>query len=951
MNQQVTRSSSRVPAATPEVIEGWEVYRLEGVLNSSYAKEMEERVRRTNEGCVTLMREAQGAAMYFQIELNQDHKLENAKAIPPDQIVGILYSSVEEEQSADKHAVIYKEDIRMRNGVAQVALTEQDTSAPYSVSGYGDRYLSNFWFATQNCVQPNCRSTWIRLPGSSRGELEVVVVYTNRQVEANTLLTMDFNTISGNIRGFRGRSGETRPPRMPDGKLGEALLFMFREKVHKCRCDPTCDKMLLKNRLSLNNLTQAEEYARVLTPKEQSGDDSNDVLGMIGGRCMLSTPSSAKQVKGRKRERSVPGGSDGRPERGERPVQQRAEDEAGKNSGEDVRSPPRDRADRRARPRNGNKEGTAPSAGSGGGLPPGSRSMACVQTLKKGGNAHHSKAAGGLSGIDQMRMAEIDEASKTSNLRGQIQEDCNGGMRRDDAGSGLSERRRDPGPHEAEDGSGTVSLRSPSNSSSRGNQSEISSTVEGIRHVRNSSRGASRSNASLERSRPSLGIGANDVGRNPLVDQELDISGAVQAHGVRIRASFEREIRVQTTDEGRRVTTRNTEETDLAFEKKHVAAYNETRRSAPGAESERVNHRVGNTAVLQSRGNQAFAGVRLSAGIRRAIQPPLSEGSSIQDSEKEARSTPARPLPSLATRLHDQTMHHPKDLRDAKRWVKEDFSTLHESSDASGEMPALSPTVCQLTETWERATAAVEAANLRSGEVNAQTDRNRLETCFGDLDATRRNIGGDSRTSAGASSLSAERSRRRDRSEIVYGPGGPARPLRDGSRSPTLNNLETTRILQSLIQQASAYGAGSSMRSQAANPTGHDEVADLLSTAILRTWQNLSGANALGMMGEERTIQREARAPRFTLAARGGKLDREMDRHLGINMRSSSGRAAHLTFARDWNIRDEHGELRRPGLEHKRSQELEDKTETESDGADEYSACGGGFKNNEPDKG
>ena len=235
--------------------------------------------------------------------------------------------------------------------------------------------------------------------------------------------------------------------------------------------------------------------------------------------------------------------------------------------------------------------------------------MAHVPTLKKGGNARHPEAASGLSGIDQMRMTEVDEASKTSNLRGQIQEDCNGGMRRDDAGSGLSERRRGPGPHEAEDGSGTVSLRSPSNSSSRGNQSEISPIVEGIRHVRNSSRGASRSDARFKGSRPSLGDGANDVGQDSFVDPELDISGAVQAHGVWIRASSEREIRVQTTDEGRRVTTRNTEETDFAFEKKYVAANNETRRSDPGAESERVNHRVGNTAVLQSRRNQAAAGV------------------------------------------------------------------------------------------------------------------------------------------------------------------------------------------------------------------------------------------------------------------------------------------------------------------------------------------------------
>jgi hypothetical protein len=72
-----------------------------------------------------------------------------------------------------------------------------------------------------------------------------------------------------------------------------------------------------------------------------------------------------------------------------------------------------------------------------------------------------------------------------------------------------------------------------------------------------------------------------------------------------------------------------------------------------------------------------------------------------------------------------------------------------------------------------------------------------------------------------------------------------------------------------------------------------------------------------------------------------------MDRHLGIRTQNSVGRAKHLTFTDDWNVRDEHGEVRRPSLEHKRIQEPEEKTETESGSADEFTACGGGFKNTE----
>jgi hypothetical protein len=100
------------------------------------------------------------------------------------------------------------------------------------------------------------------------------------------------------------------------------------------------------------------------------------------------------------------------------------------------------------------------------------------------------------------------------------------------------------------------------------------------------------------------------------------------------------------------------------------------------------------------------------------------------------------------------------------------------------------------------------------------------------------------------------------------------------------------------------------------------------------------------MMGEKRTTPREVSTPRFASATRGG-LDREMDRLLGIRTQNSVGRAKHLTFTDDWNVRDEHGEVRRPGLEHKRIQDPEEKTETESGSADEFTACGGGFKNTE----
>ena len=78
---------------------------------------------------------------------------------------------------------------------------------------------------------------------------------------------------------------------------------------------------------------------------------------------------------------------------------------------------------------------------------------------------------------------------------------------------------------------------------------------------------------------------------------------------------------------------------------------------------------------------------------------------------------------------------------------------MHQGNGARGKMPSLPSTVRQLAVARERTEADVQAANLRRGEVFAQIDRDRLEPSIGDLDATRRNISGDTRASTGAGCL------------------------------------------------------------------------------------------------------------------------------------------------------------------------------------------------------
>ena len=567
---------------------------------------------------------------------------------------------------------------------------------------------------------------------------------------------------------------------------------------------------------------------------------------------MQPTSSNGKQVNERKRSRTGQEGNDGQTQRREHLVQQRTEYEAASDSetSEGVgRRLPGDSVDRCTWPGSRDKEGTATGSGSSRSLPPRGRGMARVSTFKKGGNAHHSETKSGLSGIDKMRLAESDATSETGDMRKQIQEDGYGAMRRNDACGGLRGRRSNSTTAELEDCRGALPHGGSPDSTSGRIQSTISSAVEGFRHVQHSPRGASRSDAGFKGPRSGLGAGANDVRRLSLFDTELHSGGTVQTHGLRLRAPFKRKIRIQASDEGRRLTSRDTEETDSTFEKKHAAQIDEARRTDSSTKSERADHSVRNATVLQGRRDQALASMRLLTGIRRAVQSTIQAGSSVQDSEKEARSVTARTLPSPAARLNAQTVHHTPAFRDAKSRNEEALPTMHQGNGARGEMPSLPSTVRQLAVARERTEADVQAANLRRGEVFAQIDRDRLEPSIGDLDATRRNISSDTRASTGAGALPSERTRRRDRSEVVHGSGGSARSLRDGASATTLNNVATAHSLQSLIQRASAYGAGPSSRSQLANSTGHAEVADLLDTAILRTLQNLPGAGALGMMG------------------------------------------------------------------------------------------------------
>ena len=69
-----------------------------------------------------------------------------------------------------------------------------------------------------------------------------------------------------------------------------------------------------------------------------------------------------------------------------------------------------------------------------------------------------------------------------------------------------------------------------------------------------------------------LGAGAHDARSAPLADTELGGSGAISAHGLRISTTPQREIGVQTYDEGGRVASGDPTTTDHAAFKEHAPA-------------------------------------------------------------------------------------------------------------------------------------------------------------------------------------------------------------------------------------------------------------------------------------------------------------------------------------------------------------------------------------------
>jgi hypothetical protein len=81
-------------------------------------------------------------------------------------------------------------------------LNEQDTASSGTVPGYGkDCSILNFWYVTQQCMAPNCQAIWTRLQGGTGNELWIAVLHASRGLEANTVLMMDYNELSGNISG------------------------------------------------------------------------------------------------------------------------------------------------------------------------------------------------------------------------------------------------------------------------------------------------------------------------------------------------------------------------------------------------------------------------------------------------------------------------------------------------------------------------------------------------------------------------------------------------------------------------------------------------------------------------------------------------------------------------------------------------------------------------------
>jgi hypothetical protein len=121
------------------------------------------------------VRRIHSAARHFQLRLDDQHRLVTTKPIFAGQELGTLFSGAMHEDDANMLTIAYREDVPTSDGIARLALTPQDNSDLQS--GHDEEgYVSNFWFAKQNYVRPNCRTVWTLLPGGSGRKLWVVSV-------------------------------------------------------------------------------------------------------------------------------------------------------------------------------------------------------------------------------------------------------------------------------------------------------------------------------------------------------------------------------------------------------------------------------------------------------------------------------------------------------------------------------------------------------------------------------------------------------------------------------------------------------------------------------------------------------------------------------------------------------------------------------------------------------
>ena len=943
MAQRATRSSTKVREASQEDVEGWHIYRVEGTVWPGTARELEGLAAATNQKGQTLVREVHGAAKQYRIMLDTENNLFAEQAIPSGTAVGLFFCSVSDAGHSTEVDFLYKQDVLLGGASRGLTLGVQEINGPRHVSGYGnDGFISNFWYATQQCETPNCHPRWTRVSADKASTLWVVVAHASQDLAAGTRLSLDRNAISGNVRGFGTRVGAARPQRMPGGYLGQALMKLYPDRATPCSCSSTCSLIVLDEDLSISELDSAEAQAGHMkrtaaqSPREIDHGDGN------GDRLMHIASSSDK--RGRKR-RTLEGKLDevdvGQ-ESSARAVCTRRDKQAGPRGssfGPGMGTKRRVKATRRAGAGKGDKEGATSGLDSGGNLPLGGRGLAFLPSLEQSGNANDQEAEEGVQGFSEMRVAAADTRTETRNLHRYLSQDGHGRVRRNNAGGGISERASGERLDKSASSSFDLSTRGNAHGVGSRNASALSSSVERFRDVRDSSRSLAGGNACFQRSGTSLGPGTDDAGRNAVLDKKFASGCAVSPHGVRISAASKRKAGIQADDEGRRITPRDAAATGHASHAKHASTFAPPQGTNSGAESQRLDHSLGNSTMLSGGRIEATASLRFPSGVRRTVQSTIQERGGLPHSEAQAGSAATGVVSKTTTRLYFRVVHDSENFKDVGRKFHADLYRLQQGSESSSEMSPLSPPVYQRAEGGGSATASIETADLGSGEILTQTDRDRFQAGVGNLYEEGRHFGGDSRTSPRAGSLSAERARSGDCGSGVHGARGPEGPLRDSSRTSTLTTRGTEEALGSMIRWATGYGAGSAVG---------DNEGEFLETAISRTLLNIVGAQAPGIMAERRSEARSNTTLCFTLATRGG-LDVEMDTLLGIRKRKTTQREVPFTFGGNWSVRDEHGEVCRPGMKQTAAptSTSHGDRETESDEEDEMTAGGGGYDNSE----